>query len=147
MNRLLRATVQTLLLALLALSPAVAADKPYLKRGDGTVADLAGQVLWQQDAPERKMNWEEAQEYCARLKVGQIKAWSLPTLGRLKKLQQDLRQAETGAAAALRDSNPLPYWSLTEDAKFNNNAWTIDFASGNVKLKDKKTRQLVRCLR
>lgn len=136
------------ILSLLLLGPLSTshAAPSYLKRGDGTVVDFEAQILWQQQSSNKAMTWKEAQSYCAQLKTGPVKVWSLPTSSQLKKLQEGIAQSREAAAMFL-GTQPLPYWSSSEDAKFNQNAWVVDFGSGMLKLQPKKGRHYVRCVR
>ena len=56
----------------------------------GLVTDTQMGLMWA-PAPDRDVNWEQAEEYVKSLKLGGYTDWRLPTLSELKSLYQQER--------------------------------------------------------
>jgi formylglycine-generating enzyme required for sulfatase activity len=51
----------------------------YMDNDNGTVTDTYTSLMWQQDGPTTKKNWEQALAYCEGLTLGGYTDWRLPT--------------------------------------------------------------------
>jgi len=59
-------------------SSILVADGRFVDNGDGTVTDTRQKIMWQNGDNGKEVTFEEAQEYCQRLRVGGYTDWRLP---------------------------------------------------------------------
>lgn len=60
-------------------------------------------VCWSKKSPE-KMNWSNANKYCANLVEDGSSDWRLPTISELRTLMQNCSAIETGGSCGVTDS-------------------------------------------
>lgn len=85
---------------------------------DGTISDLATDLIWQQADSGQAMNWEAGLGYCADLELAGENDWRMPNAKELQSLVDYSRSPQTTGTAAI---NPLFlvseveswYWSST----------------------------------
>jgi len=67
------------LLGALAASSVLVAQERFVDRGDGTIVDTNRKIMWQKGDNGREVTFEEAQQYCKTLRLGNYTDWRLPT--------------------------------------------------------------------
>lgn len=79
-----------------------------------------------------KFNWKSARKECAKYKSGGFADWVLPSKSELELIQTNLHRAGLGNFEALAGNNRDGdwYWSSTESANDNDQAYSHYFASG-----------------
>lgn len=91
---------------------------------DGTISDEATGLMWQQEAPEAKMTWEQAVSYCENLNLGGYTDWRLPTLKELKSINP------VNDMECFPNASSSFYWSSTTFARNTSYAWGVYFYYG-----------------
>jgi len=61
-------------------------DTRYISNEDGTVVDVMLGLMWAANDNGKLIAWEDALEYCNRLKLGGYSDWRMPTLQELATL-------------------------------------------------------------
>ncbi len=82
--------------------PALAAA--YADNGNGTVTDRNTLLVWQKTPGKKRLQFEEANAYCAALEVGGVTDWRVPTIKELYSLA-DFR----GELLRPEQGQPTPY--------------------------------------
>lgn len=83
---------------------------------NGTVTDKATGLMWQQQGPSAKMNWEQSLSYCEGLNLGGYTDWRLPTIRELLRLMDYDKCCPAINAYLFPDADPISaYWSSTVD--------------------------------
>jgi len=59
-------------------SPIVVAEGRFVDNGDGTVTDTRRKIMWQKGDNGKEVTFDEAQEYCKNLRLGNHGDWRLP---------------------------------------------------------------------
>jgi hypothetical protein len=124
----------------------------FVDNGNGTVTDTATGLMWQQ-AESDEMWWEEAVTYCEQLELAGYDDWRLPNINELQSIV-DYNKVASEEDPAI-DTNFFPnllgnsYWSATTYTRFTDQAWLVDFFTGNYGNFGKhiKGRLLVRAVR
>lgn len=113
-----------------------------------TVIDHDTGLLWQRDTDSTTKNWDVAAAYCNNLNLIFLGNWRLPTKNELAGLVD-----RTQSAPALPIGNPFTntqnfaYWTSTSDINSPNDAYSVDFMSGNEENIPKSVEIFVRCVR
>ncbi|MDH4319660.1 MAG: DUF1566 domain-containing protein, partial [Desulfobulbaceae bacterium] len=118
----------------------------YVDNRDGTVTDLATDLMWQGDEA-KSMTWEDALKYCNNLRIGGYDDWRLPSVRELASLVDDSRHNPSIREDVFVGTRSAPYWSSTTNPKYNDFAWLIDFDSGFEYGGQKDRRYFVRPVR
>lgn len=127
----------------------------YTDNGNGTVTDRNTQLVWQKTAGRQRLQFAEAQAYCAALELGGRTDWRVPSIKELYSLADfrgELLKPEQGTARPYIDTTvfdfeyPSPpmvfagqYWSSTLYVKgpiingANQGAFGFNFADGHIK--------------
>ncbi|MGX9416110.1 Lcl domain-containing protein [Vibrio sp. WJH972] len=72
--------------------------------GDGSIADTATGLMWQQTDNSKGLRWEEALQYCENLNLSGNSDWRLPNAKELQSIVDYSRSPETSSSAAI---NPI----------------------------------------
>mgnify|MGYP001576208944 FL=1 len=120
--------------------------------GDGTVFYGDESLCWQKSTkPEPAKNWQDANEYCANLELGNKKDWRLPEVGELKSLVKAVPPEQvTIDTDFFADTQTDYYWTATEypNPKKENTHWYVYFKTGYDGIApDFKANYEVRCVR
>jgi Protein of unknown function (DUF1566) len=59
-------------------SSLVVAANRFIDNGDGTITDTQRKIMWQKSDNGKQVTFEEAQEYCKSLRLGNHADWRLP---------------------------------------------------------------------
>lgn len=59
-------------------APIVVAEERFVDNGDGTVTDTRRKIMWQKGDNGKEVTFQEAQEYCKNLRLGDHDDWRLP---------------------------------------------------------------------
>ncbi len=102
------------------------------------VIDRTRGFMWQKEDPG-KMKWQEAVNYCSKLKLAGYTDWKLPDQ---KELQWAFKTRQR-----FSDYSRSAYWSSTSYAKNDNYAWTQYFLNGTMSDSHKGFGSYVRCVR
>jgi hypothetical protein len=97
-----------------------------------TVLDVATGLTWQRAVPDKKFQFGEARDYCAKLSLAGKKGWRMPTLQELLTLID-----EHAAAGPMIDRSAFPntpseqFWTSTLFASSAITSWYIFFNRGD----------------
>ncbi len=132
-------------------------QQAYLNNGDGTVTDLVTGLMWQQNAADEKMSWDEAMAGADTCSTGGYADWRLPDIKELYSLIQfsgtdpssgstvnlvpfidtDYFQFEYGDTLSGERLIDAQYWSSTEytgeTMGGNETSFGVNFADGRIK--------------
>lgn len=78
-------------------------------KGDGTVADAATGLFWQQQDSGKTVNWQGALAYCEGLELAGFNDWRLPNAKELQSIVDYTRSPATSGSAAID-----PLFGITE---------------------------------
>lgn len=107
-------------------------NSTLVDNGDGTVTDLATGLMWQQQMADNTMAWEEALTYCEELELAGHKDWRLPNINELQSIADYRTYDPAVDVAFFPDTQSESYWSSTSYYHINDNAWDINFFSGDI---------------
>ena len=97
-----------------------------------TVRDIATGLTWERAVPDKKFQFGEARDYCAKLTLAGKKGWRMPTLQELLTLID-----EHAASGPLIDTSAFPdtpseqFWTSTLFASSPITSWYIFFNRGD----------------
>jgi hypothetical protein len=112
-----------------------------------TVLDRGTGLTWQRAAPAQTFSFAQAQQYCARLLVGQQEGWRTPTLGELLTLVDERTTNPTIDAKAFPKTPSASFWTSSPFAHTPGMAWHVYFEYGNALYGALKGPYHVRCVR
>ena len=120
-------------------------QKPYRKLG---VVKTEDGLIWQDDKAVKttKLNWEDAQEYCADLDLAGKSDWRLPDYDELLSLV-DYTKSNPSIVNGFDNVASYYYWSSSPYVSYDSNAWYVFFLSGSTDRSDKSDKYYVRCVR
>jgi hypothetical protein len=95
--------------------------------------EITMKLEWQQNSPEKLMNWDEADECVKSLGEG----WRLPTI-------EELKDAFNNKIEGFKSDY---YWTLNVNTNGDINAIGVSFGFGDVGYYGKTDHYLVRCVR
>jgi hypothetical protein len=93
-------------------------ENEFSDQGDGTVADAATGLVWQQADDGIGRNWQEALNYCEGLELGAKSDWRLPNAKELQGIVDYTRSPDTTDSAAI---DPIFAASEIEDPEGETN--------------------------
>ncbi|MFC1452590.1 DUF1566 domain-containing protein [Verrucomicrobiota bacterium] len=76
-------------------------DNRFVDNGNGTVSDLATDLMWQQGDSGDGMNWEDTLAYAGTLELGGYRDWRLPNAKELQSILDYTRSPDTTSSAAI----------------------------------------------
>jgi hypothetical protein len=123
-------------------------ERSYDLSSDEVVVDLVTGLAWQRRVDERDYHsWAEAEQVCSALELGGYDDWRLPTrLELVSLLALDFLDPSI-------DGNAFPdtpsdwFWTSTESADSDTDAWTVYFYFGYPGVEAKDSPFSVRCVR
>ena len=100
--------------------------------GQGTAFYEGENLCWQKSTkPEPAINWQDANDYCANLKLGNKDDWRLPEVSELKSLVKAVPPEQvTIDTDFFTDTQTDYYWTSTEYLKKENTHWYVYFKTG-----------------
>ena len=112
--------------------------------GNGTVTDLRTGLLWQQKEANA-MKWGDALSYCEGLSLAGLTGWRLPNIKELESVIDDSKLIDL---TLFPDAHFANYWSSTNYASDNEEAWPLFFGgSGLTGYRGKESNyNFVRCV-
>jgi hypothetical protein len=124
------------------------ATEPILQRSEnGMVTDIQTGLIWQVAAPEQRMTWESALEYCSQLRLGGHTDWRLPNIRELRSLSNDQFVSPSLDPTFFSNARADACWSSTTQANTPSRAWYVDFRYGLVTYSEKIELLHVRAVR
>lgn len=118
--------------------------------GEGTIFYGGENLCWQKSTkPEPAKNWDDANNYCNDLELGNKDGWRLPKLEELKVIVKENAPEEvTIDKTFFTDTKLNYYWTSTEYPKKENTHWYVYFKTGYTGIApDFKENYDVRCVR
>lgn len=118
--------------------------------GEGTIFYGEETLCWQKSTkPEPAKDWQDANDYCANLKLGNKDDWRLPTLNELKSLVIAVPPEQvTIDTDFFTDTQTDYYWTSTEYPQEKNTHWYVYFKTGYEGIAQNfKANYEVRCVR
>jgi hypothetical protein len=119
----------------------------YVDNGDGTVTDTSTGLIWQQNAPDDIMNWEQALAYCEALSLADKTDWRLPSINELRSLVDYGRRGPSIDTTYFPNARSTFYWSSTTYASDTTSAWCVYFLDGGGYSNQKTAITQVRAVR
>jgi hypothetical protein len=107
---------------------AAAAAPRFSARGDGTVADAATGLVWQQGATAGR-TWDEARATCATLPLAGGR-WRLPDMKELQTIIDESRADPAVDQTLFPETASEGFWAATPLADTPSAAWFVSFAAG-----------------
>lgn len=117
----------------------------YIDNGDGTITDLATDLMWSKNANHGQMTWSNAMTYCENLVTNGYNDWRLPSVeqdGGVAELDTLFREGGDPSGewerskgypfAGLTLSSNYIYWSSTSRASNEDQAWPVGMNSGGM---------------
>ena len=117
----------------------------YKDNGEGTITDTETDLMWQQQALEKR-DWDGAMSYAKGLTIGGHSDWRLPTIDELKTLVDEERR-DPAIDPIFTDTKSSCYWSSTTSAGSTSYAWSVYFYDGYADYGNKTGSFYVRCVR
>lgn len=120
-----------------------------LKNGS-TALDNTNGLMWQLKEPSVTMNWVDAISYCEGLTFGDFSDWRLPNIKELFSTSDPAffdPAIDTTVFTQVESKSMLAYWSSSTDQLEYNNAWMVEYRTGEVTTDSKKIPVNVRCVR
>ena len=111
----------------------------------GTVFDTRTQLNWQRDTDGKDYNWQQANEYCASLRLSG-RAWRLPSKHELERLVENGKLPSIDHTA-FPNTPAAGFWTATEYAGPARNAWFVYFGYGYSYVNNVSNSNRVRCVR
>lgn len=120
----------------------------YTVSPNGTVSDNVTGLMWQQEDDNVGRTWEQALAYCENLTLDTHADWRLPNFKELESITDDSRVNPAIDPVAFPNANSFYYWSSTTYAPHNiDNAWFVNFSTGDLYYVDKGNSYYARCVR
>jgi hypothetical protein len=132
---------------------------PFVDGGDGTIKDLANNLVWQKCSKNQinfnscigtasKIDWGSALIYCSSLSLGS-KSWRLPNINELYTLVDFTKKTQPVIKISIfPNTQAEKYWSSTTviyDSN-KNRAFIISFNKGEQDILSKTSTAYVRCV-
>lgn len=118
-----------------------------LDNADGTVTDQRTGLVWQKLGSEKEMSWNEALDFCDKLKLAGHSDWRLPNIKELRSLSNDQLVQPSLDKALFPQAQAEVYWSSTTQSNRPERAWFVDFETGLVSYSDKTEPSMVLAVR
>jgi len=118
----------------------------FVDNKNGTITDRNSCFMWQKNESSA-MTWEEAVNYCKALRLGGYSDWQLPDVHMLQSITDEKRFKPAIDAAFFPSAVSGHYWTVTEYAFDNKQAWDVGFGNGDAYFHDKEEKANVRCVR
>lgn len=120
----------------------------FVDQGDGTVADLKTDLVWQQGEGHGAA-WTAALSSCERLVLGGAADWRLPNIKELASIVDFSRSNPSLDTTYFPAAAATVYWSSTSSAASPAYIWEVSFTSGRLAACEKVEfcQAQVRCVR
>ncbi len=76
----------------------------FVDNKNGTITDIATNLIWQKEDSKKPLKWEKALQYCSNLSLGGYDDWKLPNAKELQSIVDYTKSPSTTNSAAI---NPL----------------------------------------
>lgn len=119
----------------------------YQDNGDGTVTDLNTGLMWQQDDDGIERMWQPAMNNCEDLRLAGHTDWRLPTRRELVSVVDYGRWLPAINTDYFPTCRLDEYWSSSPYVDYPDDAWLVDFVSGNAAHRKRSYYHYVRCVR
>jgi len=128
------------------------AISPHFKVVEGGLAalDNTNGLVWQLQEPTVTMNWFDAISYCETLTYANSDDWRLPNIKELFSTCDAALFApavDSSIFQQVESKSMYLYWSSTTTPHRNDNAWMVEYKTGEVTFDSKKIPLNVRCVR
>ncbi|MBC8132649.1 MAG: DUF1566 domain-containing protein [Deltaproteobacteria bacterium] len=112
-----------------------------------TVRDEITNLTWQRRAPDQRLTWQAARDYCAALSLGGWNDWRLPSRVELVSILDLSRTNPSINLEAFPDSRGEWYWTASPQADDSERAWVVYFYFGYPDTDPKENEYPARCVR
>jgi hypothetical protein len=122
----------------------------FIDNGNGTVTDISTGLMWEKTSSWVSKNWENALNYCENLSLADYDDWRLPNRTELQSILDYSRSYPAIDNAFFPNSGAGNlYWTSTSNPReYTNNAWSINFNTGEIDYySDKTSLYYVRAVR
>ena len=114
---------------------------------DNTITDLSTGLMWQKYETNSKKNWKSAISYCENLTQSNYFDWRLPDQKELKSIVNYSKYNPAMIKIYFPNIISDIYWSSTSYAKYNNQAWGLNFYNGDGNSEFKSSTCYLRAVR
>ena len=125
--------------------PSEAAYDRFTDNGDGTVSDVATELVWQQIDSGGGIPWEAGCQLCETLELAGFDDWRMPRVDELRTLVD--YQLVNPSASEMFQAHQFPYWTDTGVFGDPFQAWVVSFFSGSITPRGTGESHYVRCVR
>lgn len=112
------------------------------------IYDETTKLLWQDndDSKSKKVNFEEAEEFCKNVKIGSYEDFRLPTLSELHSLV-DYNKYKPAIMDGFKGVSNEVYLTQTLFTNDSGSVWAINFKNGKTDIIAKNYTRRVRCVK
>jgi hypothetical protein len=114
---------------------------------DGMVTDTFTGLIWEQNASDKTLTWEEALAYCEGLSLAGNTDWRLPNINESNSLVDYVQYSLAINPANSTIPHTARYWSSTTVDYDTGNAWNVSFDYGITSNNPKINKNYVRAVR
>lgn len=146
-----RIIMRFIFLIVIALSSLCYSDSDSdFTRDNGVVTDNLTRLQWQDEYGDNNQSaeyntWENAVAYCKKLYLDGS-AWRLPTRAELLTIV-DYGRIDPSINTIFQQTVGFFYWTNTDHAKYDTNAWRVSFNNGYSNYANKLGKSNIRCVR
>lgn len=119
----------------------------FRNNGDGTVTDLAYNLVWTRTPSADSMDWESALKYSENLNYAGSEQWRLPNIKELKSISDDKFFRPSVDKNFFSILNSGKFWSSTSLANQGLRAWFLDTQYGITTYDLKSRKNYILCVR
>jgi len=117
---------------------------------DEIAQDNTNGLMWQLSESRVTVTWLEAISYCEELDFADFSDWRLPNIKELFSTCDQAFFSPTIDVSVFKDiesKSMCAYWSSSTQQQQSNNAWLVEYKTGEVTFDSKKRPLNVRCVR
>jgi len=120
--------------------------KKYIKGDNNTIIDNENEIAWQTTLSNKKMNLQEAKEYCLNLDLAFYNDWKIPTINELSTIINLKKYKPATDTKLFPNTKSFFYWSISP-TDIQNQYKTVDFNYGDILPKNSNIFSHIRCVR
>ncbi len=119
----------------------------FTVNANNTVTDSTTGLTWARGASMATMTWQEALEWCSNMTLAGFDDWRLPSIKELFSIVEIEAGNPATDTAVFPDALLAYYWSSTTSAYYPDEAWLINFSTGESAYGEKTGTYYARAVR